>query len=56
MILDKSQMTKEVNIFPNKSLENDLQETLVQAASPIVSREDAIKNSFSKGADENADA
>ena len=46
----------EVNILANKSLENDLHKTLGQAISPIVSREDAIKNSFSKGADENADA
>ena len=42
----------EVNILANKSLENDLHETLGQAASTIVSREDVMNKSFSKGVEE----
>lgn len=44
-----------INLLAGKSLENDLHKTLGQVESPVVSREESIKKTFRKGAENNAD-
>lgn len=46
----------DINLLAGKSLENDLHKTLGQVESPVISREESIKKTFRKGAENNADA